>query len=88
MQSDAFGVLRRGGKEQPFFLEWERRAVRPVTMAARTAAYLRYYATNRPLDYHGITPAVLVVFDDDIAAYHFLRMAGDEMKRARVRVPV
>ena len=32
--------------------------------------------------------AVLVVFDDDIAAYHFLRMAGDEMKRARVRVPV
>ena len=61
MQSDAFGVLRRGGKEQPFFLEWERRAVRPVTMAARTAAYLRYYATNRPLDYHGITPAVLVL---------------------------
>ena len=88
VRPDAFGVLGRDGKEQPFFLEWERRAVRPVTMAARIAPYLRYYAANRPLDDHGVTPAVLVVFDDDIAAGHFLRVAGDEMKRAGVRVPL
>ena len=34
---DAFGVLRRDGKTWPFFLEWEGRAVRPATMAARIA---------------------------------------------------
>ena len=34
---DAFGVLRKGGATRPFFLEWERRAVRPGTMAARLA---------------------------------------------------
>ena len=50
--------------------------MRPVTMAARIALYLRYYADNRPLDDHGAVPAVLVVFDDDIAASHFLRVAG------------
>ena len=88
VRPDAFGVLRRDGKEQPFFLEWERRAVRPITMAARAAPYLRYYATSRPLDDHGAIPAVLVVFDDDLAAGHFLRLAGDEMKQAGVRVPL
>ena len=88
VRPDAFGVLKREGKERPFFLEWERRAVRPVTMAARIAPYLRYYAANRPLDDHGVTPAVLVVFDDDLAASHFLRVAGDEMRRASVRVPL
>ena len=88
VRPDAFGVLRREGKERPFFLEWERRAVRPVTMAARIAPYLRYYAANRPLDDHGAIPAVLVVFDDDLAASHFLRLADAEMRRAGVRVPL
>ena len=50
-------------------------AVRPVTMAARITPYLRYYATRRPLDDHGVVPLVLVVFDDDLAAGHFLRAA-------------
>ena len=31
VRPDAFGVLQRDEKEKPFFLEWERRAVRPVT---------------------------------------------------------
>ena len=88
VRPDAFGVLNREGKVTPFFLEWERRAVRPVTMAARIAPYLRYYAANRPLDDHGVAPAVLVVFDDDIAAGHFLLVAADEMRRAGVRVPL
>ena len=88
VRPDAFGVLKRDGKEQPFFLEWERRAVRPVTMAARIAPYLRYYATRHPLDDHGAIPAVLVVFDDDLAASHFLRVADQEMRRAGVRAPL
>ena len=88
VRPDAFGILRREGKERPFFLEWERRAVRPVTMAARIAPYLRYYAANRPLDDHGVAPAVLVVFDDELAAGHFLRVASDETRRAEVRVPL
>ncbi len=85
---DAFGMLRHGGEAVPFFLEWERRAVRPVTMAARLAPYLRYYSTRRPLDDHGAEPIVLVAFDDELAATHFLRVAGQEMERAGVQVPL
>ena len=88
VQPDAFGVLRRGDDVWPFFLEWERRAVRAVTMAARLAPYLRYYASRRPTDDHGAQPAVLVVFDDDLAANHFLRVAGEETGQARVEVPL
>ena len=88
VRPDAFGVLSNEGKQQPFFLEWERRAVRPVTMAARIAPYLRYYAGRRPLDDHGVAPLVLVVFDDDIAASHFLRVAATEMRWAGVKVPL
>ena len=36
---DAFGLMRRGETRWPFFLEWERRAVRPSTMATRLAPY-------------------------------------------------
>ena len=85
---DAFGVLRRDGKTWPFFLEWERRAVRPVTMAARIAPYLRYYASRRPADDHGAQPTVLVVLDDDIAQTHFLRVARHVIARTRVPVPL
>ena len=85
---DAFGVLRRGDDTWPFFFEWERRAVRPITMAARLAPYLRYYATQRPTDDHGARPVVLVVFQDELAATHFLRVAKAEMDRAGVDVPL
>ena len=85
---DAFGLLRREGKPWAFFLEWERRAVRPSTMAARLAPYLRYYASQRPTDDHGLRPDVLVVFEDELAADHFLRVARREMKRARVDLPL
>ncbi len=85
---DAFGVLRTDGKPWPFFLEWERRAVRPSTMTARLAPYLRYYASQRPTDDHGVRPAVLVVFEDELAAHHFLGVARAQMKRAPVEVPL
>ena len=73
---DAFGLLRRGSVSWAFFLEWERRAVRPGTMTVRLAPYLRYYSTPRPTD------------DDGLAADHFLMLAEEEMKRARVQVPL
>ena len=85
---DAFGVLRRGDAIWPFFLEWERRAVRPVTMAARLAPYLRYYSSHRPTDDHGARPDVLVVFHDDLAATHFLRIAREETARSGVDLPL
>ena len=85
---DAFGVLRRGPVTWPFFLEWERRAVRPSTMSARLAPYLRYYSSHRPTDDHGVRPDVLVVFDDDIPASHFLRVAREEMQAKGAAVPL
>ena len=85
---DAFGLLRRGPESWAFFLEWERRAVRPKTMAARLAPYLRYYSTRRPADDHGTRPVVLVVFDDGLADTHFLALAEKEMRRAGVEAPL
>ena len=85
---DAFSVLRRSDIAWPFFLEWERRAVRPSTMATRLAPYLRYYSSHRPIDDHGARPSVLIVFDDDIAATHFLRVARERMQASRVTVPL
>ena len=85
---DAFCVIRRGERTWPFFLEWERRAVRPATMAARIAPYLRYYSSHRPTDDHGVQPSVLVVFEDEIAQTHFLRVAREEMERTGVTVPL
>ena len=85
---DAFGLLRRNGTQWPFFLEWERRAVRPSTMAQRLAPYLRYYSSHRPADDHGARPGVLVVLADDIACTRFLRLARDEMRDSGVTVPL
>ena len=85
---DAFGVLRKGDTRWPFFLEWERRAVRPSTMSDRLAPYLRYFSSHRPTDDHGTRPSVLVVFDDDIAATHFLRVAREEMRTAGGKLPL
>ena len=85
---DAFGVLRKGTDIHPFFLEWERRAVRPTTMADRIAPYLRYFSSHRPTDDHGAQPLVLVVFHDDLAAAHFLQVAREEMCRTRAKVPL
>ena len=88
VQPDAFAVLRRASETCPFFLEWERRAVRPSTMLARLSPYLRYYDSHRPTDDHGTQPAVFVLFDDQLAASHFLRVAQTEMNRARVLAPL
>ncbi len=85
---DAFGVLRKDDTTWPFFLEWERRAVRPSTMSDRLAPYLRYYSSHRPTDDHGVRPSVLVVFDDEIAQTHFLRVAREEMRAEGVTVPL
>ena len=85
---DAFGRLERNGVNRPFFLEWEKRAVRPVTMAARLAPYLRYYSSHRPADDHGAQPVLLVVFHEELVATHFLRVAGERMARTGTRVPL
>ena len=85
---DAFGLLRRGSVAWPFFLEWERRAVRPITMAGRLAPYLRYYSTRRPADDHGSAPHVFVVFNEESAATGFLRVATKAMEREGTSLPL
>ena len=88
LHPDAFGTLRRGDALSSFFLEYERRAVRPATMAQRLAPYLRYYSSHRPADDHGHRPLVLVVFDDPVAPAHFLEVARMEMQRVGVPLPL
>ncbi len=85
---DAFGILRKGAVTWPFILEWERRAVRPATMAERLAPYLRYFSTRRPIDDHGVLPSVLIVFDDELAAARFLRVARRELDRTGMELPL
>ena len=85
---DAFGILKKGDETEPFFLEWERRAIRPVTMTDRIAPYLRYYSTQRPTDDNGARPSVFVVFEDEIPQIHFLRVAREAMDMAGVKVPL
>ena len=57
-------------------------------MAARLAPYLRYYATGRSLEDHGLLPRVLVVSEDELAADHFLRVAAEAIARAEVPLPL
>ena len=52
-------------------------------MASRLASYLRYYTSCHSTDDHGLEPAVLVLFDDEVAATHFLRVARAETTGAR-----
>ncbi len=85
---DGFGVVQTGSKTFPFFLEYERRAANPSTMAARLAPYLRYYSSNRPLEDHGHHPLVLIVFDDPLAEANFLRVARQEMEHSGVSLPL
>ena len=85
---DAFGVVQKGEKTQPFFLEWEKRAVRPSTMATRLAPYLRYYSTQNPQEDHGVWPLVLIVFDDHLVEANFLSVARREIKKTGVELPL
>ena len=85
---DGFGVVQTGSRTIPFFLEYERRAVNPSTMAARLAPYLRYYSSNRPLEDHGHRPLVLIVFDDPLVEANFLGVARREMERFDVSLPL
>ena len=81
--------------EAPALFALEREAVlaeaddpiwRPLKVSA--AVDLRYYSSHRPLDDHGTRPAVLVVFEDEIAQTHFLRVAREEMRAEQVTVPL
>jgi len=85
---DAFVTLRAGGERRPAFLEWERRAIRPRTMRSRLAPYLRYFATRRPTDDHGVRPQLWVVFEDPLAADRFLTVARAELAGTRVELPL
>lgn len=85
---DAFGVLKKGSRVWPFFLEWERRAVRPSTILERLAPYLRYFSTQRPIDDHGVRPAVLVVVEQPDVQFQFLRLAREKMQHARAHLPL
>ena len=58
-------------------------------MAARLAPYPCYYASRRPTDDHLLArPAVLIVFEDELVASHFFRVAREEIEGAAVNLPL
>ncbi len=85
---DAFASLCADREVRAFFLEYERRADRPAMMRDRLAPYLRYFSTRRPLEDHGVIPSVLVVFEHDLTAHHFLNFAEREIARRGVDAPL
>ena len=85
---DAYFEMLTPDGRQAFLLEYERRADRPSTMYDRLAPYLRYYSTRRPLEDHGVIPNVLVVFEDDLSADHFLSFAERERSRGNIDLPL
>ncbi len=76
---DGFGVVQASSAAGPFFLEWERRALHPSTMAARLAPYLRYSSSNRPLEDYRERLLALILFEDSLAEANFLGGAQREM---------
>ena len=44
-------------------------------MAARLAPYLRYYSSDRPAHDHGVSPTVLIAFDDPLKETRFHQVA-------------
>lgn len=85
---DAFVLLNCQNADRAFFLEYERRADRPSMMRDRLAPYLRYYATRRPIEDHGLIPSVLVVLEDELAAHHFSQFAEREITPSSVELPL
>ena len=85
---DAYFRLLTSDGRQAFSLEYERRADRPSTMRDRLAPYLRYYSTRRPLEDHGLIPSVLVVFEEQLAADHFLAFAERERSQSNIELPL
>ena len=85
---DAFLMLKCGDEARAFFVEYERRAVRPSTMRRRIAPYLHYYSAVRPLNDHGVLPTVLIVVENSIMVPHFRRVANEEMDSRGIHIPI
>jgi hypothetical protein len=61
VRPDGYGLLRLGGREYGFFLEFDRGTIRPAALRAKFVAYQRYRSSARSArDYDGF-PSVLVV---------------------------
>ena len=54
----------------------------------KAGPYLRYFATHRPIDDHGVLPTVLVVFEDELAAARFVLVVSRELSRAGLEPPL
>jgi hypothetical protein len=61
VRPDGYGLLKLGGREHGFFLEFDRGTVRPAALRAKFVAYHRYCSSRRAArEYDGL-PSVLVV---------------------------
>ena len=88
IQPDAYALLETPAGERALFLEWDG-ARQAGDNGGPTGALPA--PTTPPVGRSrttGLLPRVLIVFEDDLAADHFLRIAAEAIARAEVPLPL
>ena len=81
IRPDATIELAHRGRRLSFLLEYEMRAIKPRTMAAKLRRYRRYFgAADTGADFDGRRPAALFVFADGATASRFCALAARTLR--------
>ena len=81
VRPDATVELAHRGRRLPFLLEYEMRAIKPGTMAAKLRRYRRYFgAVDTRADFDGRRPIALFVFADQATASRFCALAARTLR--------
>ncbi len=83
VRPDATIELAHRGRRLPFLLEYEQRAIKPGTMAAKLLRYRRYFgAADARADFDGRRPTALFVFADEAAVSRFCALAARTVRNS------
>ncbi|MDE2686471.1 MAG: replication-relaxation family protein [Chloroflexota bacterium] len=78
VRPDATVEIAHRGSRLSFLLEYEMRAIKPATMAAKFLRYRRYFgAADTRADFDGRRAATLFVFADEATASRFCALAAE-----------
>ena len=82
IRPDATIELEHRGSRLSYLLEYERRAIKPGTMAEKLMKYRRYFqAADARVDFDGRQATALFVFADEATASRFCALAAGSLRR-------